>query len=382
MSAPQVPDYARGTLASVLPSVLTALGSPRYAGRPVLPFPAARRAVVVLVDGLGYELVRRRGGHAPFLRRTLATAHRLSCGFPSTTATSMGSFGTGLAPGTHGLVGFEVLVPESDRILNELSWQDGPRPETWQPNPTVFEAAEADGIAVTRVGPASFDGSGLTRAALRGGSFAAATGLEEGVNVALAAVRRAPRALVYLYWGQLDTTGHQHGCSSWQWGLELERIDAELARLVDGVPGDTAVYVTGDHGMVDVGFDCRVDVAAEPDLLAGVRHVGGEPRSVQLYCAPGAAGDVAEAWRERVAGLAEVLTRDEALEAGWFGPVRADVAQRIGDVLVNCTGELALVDSVRMRPAALSLLGLHGSVTDDETAVPLFSWPPGGGHPY
>jgi len=369
-----VPDYCEGTLASVLPSVLGSLGSTRYAGRSLLPLAPARRAVVVLVDALGDHLVRRRRGHAPFLRSGLRTAYRLSCGFPSTTATSTATFGTGLPPGAHGLVGFEVLMPGEDRILNQLSWENGPDPVVWQPHPTAFELAEADGIAVTRIGPAYFDGSGLTNAALRGGAFAPALALEDGVSVALAALRRSPRSLVYLYWGDLDKIGHLHGCQSWQWGLELERIDRELARLVASVPSDTAVYVTADHGMVDIPFEQRIDLGQEAHLLAGIRHVGGEARSVQLYCEPGAAPDVLAAWQNRVGRSAAVRTRDQAIQEGWFGPVRDEVALRIGDVIVNCTGDLAVVDSVRMRPVLLTLLGLHGSVTADETAIPLFEW--------
>jgi hypothetical protein len=379
--APDLPTEA-GTLSAVLPSVLASLGSTRYAARPLIPLAPSRRAVVVLVDGLGDALLRRRSGHAPFLRSGLATAYRLSCGFPSTTATSMGSFGTGLPPGAHGLVGYEVLVPggtpETDRILNELSWDDGPDPFTWQPEPTVFEAAEAEGVAVTRVGPGFFDGSGLTNAALRGGRFRAAYQLATRVDEALAAVRATARALVYLYWGDVDKIGHIHGPSSPQWGEEVERVDAELRRLVASVPADTAVYVTADHGMVEVPFADRLDLAREPRLLDGVRHVGGEPRSVQLYCAPGADVDVAGAWRERLGGQASVIRRAEAIEAGLFGPpgaVAQRVLPRIGDVLVNALGSLAVVDTVRMRPELLTLLGLHGSVSEEETAIPLFRWP-------
>ncbi|MDO5710383.1 MAG: alkaline phosphatase family protein, partial [Micrococcales bacterium] len=87
-------------------------------------------------------------GHAPFLRRLAAQGHRLTCGFPSTTATSMGTFGTGLPPGAHGLVGYEVLDPPRDLTFNELSWENGPDPRLWQPATTVFERAVAAGVSV------------------------------------------------------------------------------------------------------------------------------------------------------------------------------------------------------------------------------------------
>lgn len=365
------PDYHEGTLAAVLPSVVAALGSSAYAGRSLLDLAPSERAVVVLVDAMGDVLIRRRRGHAPFLRTGLDTAYRLDCGFPSTTATSTATFGTGLAPGEHGLVGFEVLVPETDTILNQLSWEGGPDPRRWQPMPTVFEVVGAHGIAVTRIGPGFFNGSGLTTAAARGGAFVAASGLADGVDAALAAARATPRALVYLYWGELDKVGHVHGCESLEWGLELERVDRELARLVESVPADTAVYVTADHGMVDVPFADRVDVAHEPTLAAGVEQVGGEPRGLHLYCRTGAADDVLAAWRERLGDRLELLSRQDAMAAGWFGPVHPRVVPRIGDVVGSARGTTAVVDSRTARKEVLALLGLHGARTDAEQLVPL-----------
>jgi len=369
------PCYDGTSLAGVLPSVAASLGCTRYAARRDPGITPSARAVVVLVDGMGYDLLRQRGGHAPFLRGHLPAAYRLDCGFPSTTATSMGTFGTGLPPGSHGLVGYEVLIPEADRILNELSWDNGPDPVVWQPCETVFEAAEREGVTVTRVGPGYFDGSGLTNAALRGGRFAAAASLDARVQAAVSALSASRRALVYLYWGELDKVGHVFGCESWEWGDELERVDAALRRLVEQVPADTAVYVTADHGMVDSPHALRIDLAHDAELLEGVRHVGGEPRCLQLYCATGAAGDVLETWRARVGERAWISSRAQTVGAGWFGAVRPEVSARIGDVLVAMKENFAVVYTGHTRPEVLALRGLHGSVTPQERTVPLFRFP-------
>jgi len=378
-----LPTYDASGLAGVLPAVARSLGveepvdhrGDRGAPRNLLDLAPARRAVVVLVDGLGYELLRQRSGHAPFLRGLMPAAHRLCAGFPSTTATSMGTFGTGLPPGAHGLVGCEVLVPGEDRLVNELSWENGPDPRLWQPCQTVFERAAADGLAVTRIGPGFFDGSGLTNAALRGGTFTAAHLLDDRVDSALAAVRASRRALVYLYWGELDKVGHVHGCQSWEWGDELERIDGAIARLVAGVPSDTSVHITADHGMVDAPHELRIDLAHDVELAAGIRHVGGEPRSLQLYCEQGAADDVLATWRERVDVRAWVLSRGEAIGHGLFGAVSEPVRPRIGDIIVAMRDNFAIVDSRTARPKLLALLGLHGSLTPEEMTVPLLQVP-------
>lgn len=370
-TVPTGPEYATGSLADVLPSVAHALGAPVPDRDPVLSLPGMRRAVVVLVDGLGMSLLQDRAGHAPFLRTLLPDARTVPAGLPSTTATSMGSFGTGLPPGAHGLLGYEVLDAGTDRLLNELSWEDGPEPTRWQPNPTVFEHLADAGVATTRIGPAFFDGSGLTNAALRGGRFIPGKSLSDRVDATLDALRGSGPSLVYLYWGDLDLTGHEHGCRSGRWGEELEAVDAELARLARALPRGTGLVVTADHGMVDIPFDDRIDLASEPRLLAGVRHVGGEARFRYLYTQPDAAEGVLETWRDRLRGSALVLTREQARAAGWFGTLDPSVADRVGDVVVAMRGQVAVTNSLRERPKLLSLLGLHGSFTDAELYVPL-----------
>lgn len=379
---PSPPPYERGSLADVLPAVAASLGvAPAPARSAPLTLPPARRAVTVLIDGMGAQLLARRSGHAPWLRTLLGTTQTLASGFPSTTATSMGTFGTGLVPGAHGLLGYEVLDPARGQVLNELSWEDGPVPERWQPRETVFERAAAAGVSVAMVGPGFFDGSGLTRAALRGARFVAADPLEARVDAALAAVGRDDRALVHLYWGDLDKVGHVHGCESWQWGDELERVDRELARLAAGLPPGTSLTVTADHGMVDCPEELRLDMALEPALAAGVRVVAGEPRAPQLHVEPGAAADVVAAWRERLGERAWVATREEAVAAGWFGPPetldRSHLA-RVGDVVAPMRDRCAVVDSRHHRPELIALVGLHGSLSSTEVDVPLLHVPADG----
>lgn len=377
-----LPSYDAGGLAGVLPRVVASLGGPQLSPAAVeAPLPAAGRAVVVLADGLGAELLRSRSGHAPFLRAAIAAQAAdvpsvITAGFPSTTATSMGTFGTGLPPGVHGLAGYQVRVPGRDQLFNELDWIGGPDPLQWQPHPTVFQSAVAAGIPVTMVGPGKFDGSGLTTAALRGASFTAAQDLPAAVDSAARACAATRRSLVYLYWGDVDRSGHQHGCQSWQWGEAVELLDAELRRLRAVLPADASLTVTADHGMVDVPDSGKTDVARDAELRDGVELVGGEARGVQLYCRPGAAADVLETWTQRLGDDAWVMTRDDAISAGLLGTVDDAVRPRFGDVIVALRGPIGFVDSRVMNPRVIRLIGQHGSLTDAEQLVPFIHLPP------
>lgn len=366
-------DRSFATLSDVLPGVAVALGV--RAGEPTLRLPAADRVVVVLVDGLGDQLLRQAGGHAPFLNSLRRSGDAIRAGFPSTTATSMGSFGTGLPVGAHGLVGYSVLDPDTGRVFNELSWDGGPDPRQWQPHRTVLQEVAEAGVDTVHIGPGFFDGSGLTVAALRGPRFIARWSLDDRVEAAVSVARRAPRCLVYLYWGDVDRIGHERGVASEQWRAEVESVDAALKQLARRLPAGTLIVVTADHGMLDVPFDKRVDLVDDTPIAAelrrGVKAFGGEPRTPMLYTEPEEAAAVAQRWRKVLGSDADVLLREEAVARGWFGPVSAGVLPRIGDVVVAMTTDRCVCDSRSQRPQLAELVGLHGSRTEVETAIPL-----------
>lgn len=370
------PSYRHTSLPQVLPAIAESLGESLGPGRAGdIALPPAQSAVVVLLDGLGLELLKRRAGHAPYLRSLLPSATELTCGFPSTTATSLASLGTGLAPGVHGLLGYELRRPDTGAIFDHLSWEGGPDPLVWQPNQTAFEELARCGLEVVRIGLARFDGSGLTVAAQRGGRFRGAGSLSAGVREAVRAVRAMKRGVVYLYWGDIDRAGHMSGLSSPQWVAMLEEADAAMRALAEQVPRHTSVTITADHGMVDVPFADRIDLATDPELAAGVHAITHEPRAPHVYCEPGAVASVAATWTTRLAGAASVLTREQAIDEAWFGPMSAANAPRIGDLVVVMGPTGAIEDSRTSKPILLQLIGLHGSVTQDEIAVPLLHQP-------
>ncbi|MGC5166434.1 alkaline phosphatase family protein [Luteimicrobium sp. DT211] len=370
------PAYGAAGLDAVLPGVLGALGEgpgADVAATARLGLPAATRACVVLVDGLGWDNLRERAGHASFLRPRLndaAAARPLVTTYPSTTAAALGTFGTGAAPGRTAMLGYTVRDPASRRLVGLVSWDGAPDPRAWQREAPLLEVAASGGLAVTSVGPARFAGSGMTVAALRGGTYVPAEALGDRVDVATRALR-AP-GLVYLYWGDVDKVGHHNGWRSAAWGHAVESFDAELARLARSLPTGTLLVVTADHGMVDVDPAARWDVATDPVLREGVALVGGEPRASHLYLEDGAdPREVAARWSAHLGDAALVAVREDAVAAGLFGAVAPHALPVIGDVVVAATGRASIVDSRTQTAASLTLVGMHGSLTPAEMRVPL-----------
>ncbi|MER7166305.1 nucleotide pyrophosphatase/phosphodiesterase family protein [Micromonospora sp. NPDC000207] len=371
------PRYCGDSLADVLPGALAVLGVPGAVDRLGLSprLAGVRRIAVLLVDGLGWYHLPVVARYAPTLAGLAATVGRpIVTGFPSTTPTSLVTLGTGAPPGRHGVLGFRVRVPGSDRVLSHVAWADDPDPLRWQPVPTQLELARAAGVATTVVSRPEFGGSGLTVAANRGGDFRGAADLDAlAVEVLTALTAGSGPTLVSAYHPDLDRHGHLTGVDSELWRIAATELDGLLARLVDGLPADAALLVTADHGQLNIPVEHRFDLDTDPRLSAGLRLVAGEPRVRYLHVTPGAEADVVAAWSAVLGDAAQVTTRAEAVAAGWFGPVPEEHLGRIGDVVVVCRDTYVVVASVSESPMAARLVGYHGADTAAEMTVPLLT---------
>ena len=363
------PAYEDRSLGDVLPAVAAAIGVDAGFHAAALTLPVAKKYVVFLIDGLGFELLRDHPDEAPFLHSLIDGQPPATVGVPTTTATSLTSLGTALSPGTHGVVGYTSRIPGTNRLLNALNWSSRVDAREWQPHPTGFARLAAAGVHTTVVNKRDFAESGLTIAGQRGAEFVGADRVGERLAAVLAASLESP-SVTYMYDGDLDWTGHKYGVASMQWEQQLVMIDAAAEHLREDLPADTRVVFVADHGMVDSPPERRVDVDDEPDLRDGVALIGGEARFRHVYCRARAVDDVLATWRGVLGERAEVLAREDALERGWFGAMTPDVRPRLGDVMVACRDDYA-VECAAVFPHEPKLVGLHGSLTSAEMLIPI-----------
>ncbi|MFF9171057.1 MULTISPECIES: alkaline phosphatase family protein [unclassified Streptomyces] len=375
-SAP-VPEYGSGSLADLLPTLAAGMGVPGLdAAIPELA--PADRNCVFLIDGLGWEQLTAHPDEAPFLTSLLAasrggTGRPITAAYPATTAVSLASVGTGLPPGRHGLPGYTARNPDTGELMNQLRWHPWTSPRPWQPYPTVFQQAHEAGVHAAQVSSPTFENTPLTKVALSGGTFHGRLTGEERMDLAAEQLAAADRSLVYTYYAELDGSGHRYGVASDTWRGQLMYVDRLAQRLAEQLPPRSALYITADHGMVDIPFDedHRIDFDEDWELRAGVALLGGEGRARHVYAVDGAAGDVVTVWREVLGDRFWVASRDEAIEAGWFGPHIDDrVYARIGDIVAAAHDDVLLIASQR-EPNESAMVGNHGSMTPAEQLVPL-----------
>ncbi|WP_066374377.1 alkaline phosphatase family protein [Herbidospora mongoliensis] len=353
------------TLADIAGSVYATFDG---TGGGALGLDPADKVCLFIVDGLGADLLAAHPSRAPFLSSALARV--LTAGFPSSTPVSLATIGTGVLSGHHGMLGIQVAVPGEGRLLNCLRWTtDGPpiAPDTWQPLDTVFQRLAHLDVASSYVAPAVFDGTGLTQAVYRGVRYVPADTLDERVEGVHAALRATPKAYVTCYYGHLDSMGHMMGWGSPEWLDQLAIVDGLAERLAGALPPGGVLYVTADHGMINATD--KIDLDLHPELTEGIALFGGDPRGRHLYTLPGSTDSVLQAWRAVLGERAQVASREEAIDSGWFGPVNPELLGRIGDVVV-VTGGGCVIASAGAEPLEWSMIGHHGSLTPAEQNVP------------
>ena len=352
---------SRFSLADVLPNCLEALVG--RTGR--LGLPPVTHAIVLLADGLGLSALEAHRGHARALASRLGVDPAISAGFPTTTAAALATLTTGTRPGTHGMVGYRAVDPPTGELISLLNGSASTDPTEWQRSPTLFETSGVRSVAIAS--PRHRD-SWYTRAVLRGAEYRGEASMADRFAAARRELSTPGPVLVYLYIAELDVEAHAHGLDSGKWVAALESLDAEVAHLVDELGPRQGLLVTADHGMVDVPPGAQVLIPGAQ--LDGVRQVAGEPRCLQLHLHPGVDVDAAAAGlRDALGSKAWVATRAEAIAADWFGLVDEAVVPRIGDILVAARKNHAFY--IDPDDTARRMIGQHGSLTPDETAIPL-----------
>ncbi len=366
MSAPEpiLPAYGDASIRGIVPAIF----APR--GTRSLPswFPAlasgARQVVLLVLDGLGWEQLQQRAHIAPTLAGMQGGP--ITSVAPTTTATALTSITTGLTPGEHGVVGYRMEVRGD--IMNMLRWTtksgDARRvhlPVEIQPFPTFL------GEDVVISNKIEFDTTGFTQAHLRG-TRQVTWRLPSNIVVDTRSLLAKGERFVYLYYDGIDKVAHEKGLDEY-YDAELRTVDRLVADLIDVLPNDAVLLITADHGQVSIGDNL---VKPAPEVLAATRIQSGEGRFRWFHAKPGAATDLLDAACGAHGDQAWVVSKEQAIADGWFGPVVAPpVAVRYGDVAVVPFEAVSMDDPADSGP--FPLVCRHGSLTSAEMLVPFLA---------
>lgn len=396
------PDYAGNTIGNVPGTVAALLGveSPGLAPlrgplwQPLLQGDEVRRVVLILVDGMGQNLVQACAEDTAWLREGADIADCITSVFPSTTVNALSSLWTGAGPAQHGLVGLELLFPRLGVMGQMLSlspsfaWlpdalvRAGVDPYSYLPVPGIAQTLQQAGIETYSLKHYSLLNSSLSKMFSRGiteeiGTVTAADLLWQ--VKALLERATGPRMYISVYWAAVDTLSHRHGFDHPAVAAELRSflhlLRTELfLKLSPAARRGTVVVLTADHGQTITPLEQRIYLEDHPQLQRMLlMRAAGEPRTAYLYARAGEKQGIIDYIDEYLSHAAIALGSQEALALGLFGPppYAEELAVRVGDVMVTMREGYSFLSKDGDEFLA-NFVGRHGGLTPAEMEVPFF----------
>ena len=355
-----------GRLSDVFTSALASVGG---GGENRLRLPKVRHSVVILVDGLGFENIRNSPAYARFLNSK--SEHSIRCEFPSTTATSITGFATGVRSGVHGLIGYAAYDRFHGKVMNLLTgWSSVEEAAEFKQVPALSE--NTGSVKVAMVGPAAYETSGFTELTMKSAEYLPAKSISERFQWARKLLRGNESTITYLYIPELDQLAHRFGVGSQNWLNGLEDFDHEISKFVAVLGAGVGVLVTADHGVIDVPDSSHIYLDSFDWYREGTIHTAGDPRCNFVYLTDGSAlADFRAKLEETFGASAYICSPEELIQGNWMIACTPEVRRLLPDLYIIWKDAVVAYDRRFAKESHLRMIGQHGSISDTELRVPL-----------
>jgi len=379
-----LPDYSGGSIVNLMSSIEAALGhtSPLYPPLRALP-PSALggtgNVVLLVIDGLGYEYLTRMQPKSQLCRHLRAA---ITSVFPSTTATAITTFLTGLAPQQHGLTGWHMYFKELGSVAAVLPFrarhggpsltQAGIEPAALFGHGSLFDRLTVRSFVVApqRIVHSEFNLAHAGRALARG--YSSLPQFFQRIEEALA--RAGERRYIYAYYPELDGLAHEHGIASAQVAAHFAELDAAFGEFIGNIQGSgSTVVVTADHGFIDTAPEALIELEHHPALAETlVLPLCGERRVAYCYVHPHKREQFERYVLEELSEYAALFESVQLVERGYFGlgEPHPRLLERIGHYTLMMKQNYVIKDWLP-NERRHTQIGVHGGVSAQEMMVPL-----------
>lgn len=356
------PDYSNSIL-NVTNSILKYYGAEyHYETLPeadMLLKKGYKHVVLMAMDGMGCSIIENILPENSFLRKHMQK--RITSVFPPTTVAATTTLESGVAPAEHGWLGWSIYFPELQKNVNVFPNTDENGEQAaeyyvgtyYQPyqklGAKIMEVSDAKAYTVSPFGDYHIDTFEELTAGVR-----ELCGREE-------------QNYIYAYWPEPDHCMHETGCASAEAYYWVNRINAELEEMSEGLE-DTIIFVTADHGHMNTE---NVSLTEYPTILECLEHMPSiEPRTLAFDVKKGMEQQFVREFEKYFGEEFQLYTKQEVIESKLFGPgkMHERFERAIGDYLATSTGALSIFNSEEERDF---FVGGHAGLTEKEMMVPL-----------
>jgi predicted AlkP superfamily pyrophosphatase or phosphodiesterase len=357
-------DYSFGNIPNTIEHLLTG----KQPG-PLLPpdcfggeYPSPQKIVLFFIDSFGWSFWRRHGARYRTTRKVMSKGvlTPISALFPSTTAASVSTLNYGVPPARHALYEWNIYIPAYGEVIQSLPFSTlGPRrPDSclekgFDPeqlvavSETFHQRLGRSGVRSIQFVHRSFSDCVYNARAQAGAEIIRHSTLAESLvqlRDALTAIR--DKAWLNFYWGGIDAIGHLYGPGSRCHEAEIASFWLAFDEIFHNVNSPDTLYLfTADHGhsYCDARKTIHINERA-PEIVEHIQtspsgafiYPNGSPRDVFLHLKPERRREALALLHRHFDGDALVMTMEEALEQGLFGPdpVCEEMRRRMGDALL------------------------------------------------
>ncbi|NHJ87181.1 MAG: alkaline phosphatase family protein [Asgard group archaeon] len=347
-----------------------------------------KNIVLITLDALGFNQFME---YSKLMKKKFNTnGHTISSVFPTITSTCISSIQLGRMPIHHGIVGQKIYFEEIDNIVDTLTLNAkfgyanltsaGVNVKKWLWCDYPFKNQESiDHIGLIE--------SYLTNKGLSNFVYEKPhqIGYSSHIDCFAAAQRilETPSLLktfLDIYIGSIDSITHRYTTDSQALKDEINNVESllfeMLKRLSPEIQAQTAVFITADHGQENIIPENRIEVTSEEEneLATIMRERGRSGRVLHLYSQEGKQQELAEWFREKIAGKGIVLLPKDYPKFMGEGANSTRVIERVGDVIVVMGKNAAIFFGHTGEYDPVFNLGsnaTHGSLSEDELLVPL-----------
>ena len=377
------PNYQDGSIVNLMSAICRACDtqlSP-YEPHPKIPITELKEAkniILLLIDGLGYQYIKRYGTNSTFHKYLIDS---MTSVFPTTTASAITSITTATAPAQHAFTGWfmhlkeigcvSAVLPFMPRVSMQPLGNAVSISDVFQLEPMFIHLKRLSFIVNQR----RIINSEYSVLTSQGAERVAYIGLSDFfAQVENLAKYDDTKKYIYGYWPDFDALCHTHGIHSdivKQHFNDLDELFSEFLKYLKGT--DSVVIVTADHGLVETENNSIVHLDAHPELAKMLTlPLCGEPRAAYCYVKSNQTKAFESYVQMHLSSQCELHRSDDLITQHYFGlgTPNEKLSDRIGDYTLIMKNNHVIKDTL-LGEKPFVQIGVHGGLSDWELQVPL-----------
>ena len=337
--------------------------TPKYSTQPVIDFLLSKKykhVAVILLDGMGIKVIDDNLGNGSILKTHQIVT--LNSVYPPTTVAATTAIQTGVAPIESGWLGWTLYLEEDDPALVLFKNQNAVTKEPF----TKYNVEDKIPVSPFYLNLKKAKSYTIFPKAIREDGVET---LKDGIDSLIENAKKEESNFTYLYWTDPDYTMHEYGTTSQVTRTCLMDIENQILKLSENIPNDTIIFITADHGMIDVE---PIELSKYPLFVECLKKpFSGEGRFAQFYVKNGMNETFEKYFKEYFGDYFRLFTREEFINSKLSGLYTPNdiTTVALGDYVAVATDDLYFTNEIKEDD--LVFKAHHAGLTKEEMEIPI-----------